>query len=97
MLSNLDSICSTINTSLSLGDRLSRSRNGMKNKSDCSAYPEGNYSPTVGKGAPPYLRSDMGLTMWPMLELKRREKEQAVDVPLTLLNLRPPEMHKTPK
>lgn len=34
LLSNLDSICSAINTSLSLGDRLSRSRNGMKNKSD---------------------------------------------------------------
>lgn len=82
LLSNLDSVCSTINTSLSLGDRLSRSRNGMKTKGTGFSLPRGKLFFHSGQRAPPYLRSYTGLTMWPMLELKRREKEQTVDVPL---------------
>lgn len=69
----------------------------MKNKSDCSAYPEGNYSPTVGKGAPTLPEVLYGAYYVAHAGAQEKKKERAVDVPLTLLNLRPPEMHKTPK
>lgn len=82
LLSNLDSICSAINTSLSWRQTFQKPR-WDEDKRDWFSLPWGKLFSHSGQRAPPYRRSCMGLTKWPVLELKRREKEQAVDIPLT--------------